>query len=195
MKQLYRPVGLQELKLILDTENRCFPPRLFFQPIFYPVLNEEYATEIAEKWNTKDENSGYCGFVTEFTVDPEYLEKFEVHTVGAFRHQELWVPAEELAEFNKHIQEPVKLVKGYYGAQFHTLNHSEQLLRLAEMKNHGSADYQMEVLKLWKEIHIHYFLWDKRDFTGIGLPEGERDSILLSIRTILKAADRWFLKA
>ena len=28
------------------------------QPIFYPVLNEAYATTIARDWNTKDPTSG-----------------------------------------------------------------------------------------------------------------------------------------
>ncbi|MBK5721430.1 hypothetical protein JGH11_11150 [Dysgonomonas sp. Marseille-P4677] len=61
---LYRPVGLKELQLIIDLDFKAFPPRLEWQPIFYPVLNQEYAEQIAEKWNTKDEFSGYCGIVT-----------------------------------------------------------------------------------------------------------------------------------
>lgn len=43
---LYRPVGEAELALIPESDFRKFPPRLSFQPIFYPVLNEEYATQI-----------------------------------------------------------------------------------------------------------------------------------------------------
>ena len=50
---LYRPVGTEELELIRKTEYCAFPPRLPEQPIFYPVLNEKYATEIASKWNLK----------------------------------------------------------------------------------------------------------------------------------------------
>jgi len=42
-RTLYRPVGPEELKLIAATSFREFPPRLPEQPIFYPVLNEEYA--------------------------------------------------------------------------------------------------------------------------------------------------------
>lgn len=34
---LYRPVGLEELKLIAASNFRAFPPRLPEQPIFYPV--------------------------------------------------------------------------------------------------------------------------------------------------------------
>ena len=58
---LYRPVGLQELKLIFESGMKAFPPRLPEQPIFYPVLNHQYAADIARDWNTKDANSGYTG--------------------------------------------------------------------------------------------------------------------------------------
>jgi hypothetical protein len=36
---LYRPVGIKELELIATAGWKRFPPRLFWQPIFYPVLN------------------------------------------------------------------------------------------------------------------------------------------------------------
>jgi hypothetical protein len=49
----YRPVGLEELRLIYEADMRAFPPRLPEQPIFYPVTNEEYARQIARYWNTK----------------------------------------------------------------------------------------------------------------------------------------------
>ena len=50
---LYRPVGPEELELIKQADWSAFPPRLPEQPIFYPVLNEEYATQIARAWNVK----------------------------------------------------------------------------------------------------------------------------------------------
>ena len=50
---LWRPVGPAELRLIVEADYRAFPPRLPEQPIFYPVLNEAYATQIARDWNTK----------------------------------------------------------------------------------------------------------------------------------------------
>ena len=40
---LFRPVGEAELRLITETNFRAFPPRLDWQPIFYPVLNQRYA--------------------------------------------------------------------------------------------------------------------------------------------------------
>jgi hypothetical protein len=100
---LYRPIGQKELDLIRERGNREFPPRLAFQPIFYPVLNEEYAIQIARDWNTKDEASGHVGYVTRFRVRVDYLCRHPVRTVGGAQHQEYWIPAEELPEFNRNI--------------------------------------------------------------------------------------------
>ena len=99
---LYRPVGTKELELIRDSGYTKYPPRLPEQPIFYPVLNEKYATEIASQWNVKY-NDDHRGYVTKFEIDDAYFSQFEIHVVGAAYHQELWVPAEELDNFNQHI--------------------------------------------------------------------------------------------
>lgn len=100
---LYRPVGQAEYDLIAATGFTAYPPRLPEQPIFYPVLNERYAREIAEKWNRRRADSQYTGYVTAFEIDDIYASRFPVQTVGDYYHQELWVPAEELEEFNRHI--------------------------------------------------------------------------------------------
>lgn len=115
---LYRPVGMYEMRLILDSDSREFPPRHAEQPFFYPVLTLEYATQIARDWNPKDDNSGYAGFVTEFDVDADYVSQFEVHTVGASIHRELWVPAAQLPEFNQHIRGPIRVIASYYGERY-----------------------------------------------------------------------------
>ena len=111
---LYRPVGPAELELIADSGWCAFPPRLPEQPIFYPVLNEEYAHQIARRWNARDQGAGY---VTRFAVDTEHLTRYPVQTVGSSMHQELWVPAEELAEFNRHIRGPIEVIAEYHGAE------------------------------------------------------------------------------
>lgn len=113
---LYRPVGLRELKLIAECGYRGYPPRLPEQPIFYPVLNFEYAEQIARDWNTKSDD--YAGFVTRFEVDDEYAARFPIQVVGGRSHEELWVPAEELSEFNEHIQGRIEVVASYYGERF-----------------------------------------------------------------------------
>jgi hypothetical protein len=116
---LYRPVGLKELELIAESGFKAFPPRLEIQPIFYPVLNFEYAVQIAREWNTTDPVSGFVGFVTEFAVEDKYVSKFEIQVVGSTRvHQELWVPAEELAEFNSHIVGLIKITASFVGPNY-----------------------------------------------------------------------------
>ena len=107
---LYRPVGQAELELIRASEFKAFPPRLSHQPIFYPVMNEDYAREIAEKWNTRDEQSGYVGYVTRFQVRAEFLKQFPVKQVGDIHHRELWIPAERLAELNQNIAGEIELI-------------------------------------------------------------------------------------
>jgi hypothetical protein len=115
---LYRPVGLAELRLIADSGFKAFPPRLTHQPIFYPVLNEAYAIQIAHDWNTNDPASGYAGFVTRFEVEDTYIGQFPVQTVGARTHQELWIPAEELTTFNAHIVGTIAVIDAFYGTEF-----------------------------------------------------------------------------
>lgn len=104
---LYRPVGPEELELIRLSDWAAFPPRLPGQPIFYPVTNEAYAIQIARDWNVRDSGSG---FVTEFAVDSDFLSRYEIQQVGGQLHKELWVPAEDLDEFNRHIVGPIKVI-------------------------------------------------------------------------------------
>jgi hypothetical protein len=104
---LYRPTGKKELKLIRRADWRAFPPRLPEQPIFYPVLDEEYAISIARDWNTRD---GGTGYVLRFEVDTGYLRQFPVQTVGAQIHREYWIPAERLEEFNRHIEGVIEVI-------------------------------------------------------------------------------------
>ncbi|QDE86161.1 hypothetical protein [Myxococcus xanthus] len=111
---LYRPVGLKEAELILDSGCSAFPPRLPDQPIFYPVMSAEYARQIARDWNTPDAGSGHAGFVTAFDVGTDYVSRFPVRTAGNSLHQELWVPAEELATFNQNIHGPVRFTEAWY---------------------------------------------------------------------------------
>jgi hypothetical protein len=115
---LYRPVGQTELDLIKETGNKKFPPRLEWQPIFYPVMNQVYAEQIALEWNTNDEFSGFVGHVTAFDLPEDYLAKFEVQNVGGKIHNELWVMAEQLEEFNSMIVGEIRLLKTFYGEKY-----------------------------------------------------------------------------
>lgn len=105
---LWRPVGQAELDLIAATDYRRFPPRLPEQSIFYPVCNEGYACEIAEKWNARDQG---VGCVTRFEVKSEFLASYETHVVGARHHEEYWIAADELDAFNDAIVGRIEVVR------------------------------------------------------------------------------------
>jgi hypothetical protein len=97
---LWRPVGPVELRLIAEAGYRAFPPRLPEQPIFYPVLNEGYAAQIARDWNVKADGAGY---VTRFEVRRDFIDRYPVQQAGGREHLEYWIPAEDLAAFNEAI--------------------------------------------------------------------------------------------
>ncbi len=109
---LYRPVGQHELDLIAASGWCRFPPRLPEQPIFYPVLTEAYATQIARDWNAKH-NDPAVGYVTRFDVRMSYLKDREVHVVGGSQHTEYWIPADELDEFNRNIVGFIEVIGEY----------------------------------------------------------------------------------
>ena len=104
---LWRPVGPKELLLIAKSSWMEFPKRLPEQPIFYPVCNEKYAREIASKWTRADAG---VAFILRFAVDAEFLSTYERHIVGAKEHEEYWIPAEDLEEFNDNISGDIELV-------------------------------------------------------------------------------------
>ena len=98
--ELWRPTGPEEIELVRASGSRRWPPRLPDQPIFYPVLNEDYATRIARDWNVKASGVGY---VTRFRVRTSFLDRYEVQQVGGETILEYWIPAEDLEELNDNI--------------------------------------------------------------------------------------------
>jgi hypothetical protein len=111
---LWRPVGPAELELLRAAGWRAWPPRLPDQPIFYPVLNEAYAIKIARDWNVPASGAGY---VTRFEVDAEFARRYPVQQAGGRSIRELWVPAEELAEFNTHMIGPIVVTHEFHGGR------------------------------------------------------------------------------
>jgi len=120
--------------LIIENDYKKFPPRLEWQPIFYPVLNEDYASEIAEKWNTRDKSGNYLGFVTQFEVLESEVTKYPAENVGAKNHNELWVPAEKLDEFNHAIVGEIDVVKVFVGVDYIQSEYNEIASLISELK-------------------------------------------------------------
>jgi hypothetical protein len=169
---------------------RAFPPRLPDQPIFYPVTNEGYATQIARDWNTKAGTK--AGFVTRFSVDDEYASKFERRVVGAKEHEELWVPAEELAEFNAHLEGRIEVTRAFFGDGYRghipdtfTLagrDAREQFVVLARTSSTGGADLIREIAANEPAVFLNCFLWEQADFSADGIEPAARDELLAKLR-------------
>jgi len=107
---LYRPTGPDELALLRENNYTAWPPRLPDQPIFYPVLNQQYAEQIAIEWNIRDSGSGY---VTRFEVEREFLKPYPRKIVGGTQHEELWIPAKDLEEMNRHLVGKIEVIKTF----------------------------------------------------------------------------------
>ncbi len=174
--KLFRPIGLQELALLWDSGMREFPPRLIQQPIFYPVVNLEYARQIARDWNTPDANSGFAGFVTRFDVSSTYLTKYELHTAGSSAHREYWIPAREMTAFNKAINGLISVEEAYFGREFSGYVPSEgnltghnavaQYTALSNLIDFG--DFSAEVSASRKAVYLNCRYWFDADLVVLG---------------------------
>ncbi|MEV0130152.1 hypothetical protein AB0H83_17045 [Dactylosporangium sp. NPDC050688] len=104
---LWRPVGPQELRLVEEAGWRRWPARLPDQPIFYPVLNEAYATQIAREWNVPASGVGH---VTRFRVETAFARRYPTRRAGGGHILELWIPAEDVDALNAHLVGTIELV-------------------------------------------------------------------------------------
>jgi hypothetical protein len=109
---LWRPVGPHELRLVEGSGWREWPPRLPDQPIFYPVLNEAYATQIAREWNVPASGAGH---VTRFRVETSFARRYPTRRAGGEHILELWIPAEDVADLNDHLVGTIELTGTYTG--------------------------------------------------------------------------------
>src|SRR5215469_369467 len=189
---LYRPVGLGEAVRILDAGSLGFPPRRPEQPIFYPVLNREYAEQIAERWNAPNASTGYAGFVTQFSLDRTYAAQFTPHIVGSAIHSEYWVPAEQLAEFNEHLVGSIVFVSAHYGEGYvgptprpmmlKGRAAREQLLQLERILEENAWDFGIEVRRQQLAVPLNFAYWVRTDLTTAGLTSARKVTTLQAVQ-------------
>jgi hypothetical protein len=186
---LFRPIGLHELALLWDSGMRAFPERLAHQPIFYPVVNLDYARQIARDWNTPDAISGFAGIVTKFEVSSSYLSKYELHTAGSTAHREYWIPAKELNYFNKAINGLISVEEAFFGPEFvgylagdsalTGLNSVEQFSVLSEMED--QANFIAEVSANRKAVFLNCLFWLNTDPSNLGCNLEQRESLITKL--------------
>jgi hypothetical protein len=174
--KLFRSIGVQELALLWETGMREFPPRLIQQPIFYPVVNLEYARQIARTWNAPDANSGFAGFVTQFDMSSTYLTKYELHTAGSDAHREYWIPVREMPSFNKAINGLISVEDAFFGPEFagdipddgglKGQNAVQQYATLANVIDFG--EFSSTVGANRKAIFLNCLYWFNADLRTLG---------------------------
>ena len=193
MTRLFRPLGLDELALIWDSGCREFPPRLPDQPIFYPVTSAEYVIQIARDWNTK--SSSYGGYVNSFDVDDAYLSKFDRHVVGSAVHQEYWIPAKELPNFNQAIRGWIEVDAAFFGAWFLGFipdeaglsgkNAEEQFVILARSRDSSPTAFSLEISVNRKAVYLNCLFWLEHDFTAYDIDQN------LKTATLAETIESW----
>jgi len=186
---LFRPVGMLELERIYEADMQAFPPRLVEQPIFYPVLNYGYAAQIARDWNTKSRS--FAGYVTQFEVEDSYISKFQSQNVGAREHEELWIPAEELLEFNAHIVGRIIVTGAYFGPNFEGYipklggfrgrKAAEQFLILSGSE---PLDLSLEIRTNNLAVFLNYPFWLQHDFAEFGITTEVKEKTLGKVQQI-----------
>lgn len=183
---------MEELRLVYEGGMKGFPPRKPEQPIFYPVLNLDYANEIAKKWNAKRESAS--GYVARFNLDDAYAGRFEPQKVGASHHIELWVPSDELSRFNEHILLPILIVSAHFGDNFtgHVLSQfglrgkdaTSQFIALARTLNYSVMDFRCEISANHVAIFLNYSFWVQATFSNDDITKADQERVLAAIRTI-----------
>lgn len=137
-------------------------------------------------WNTKAGTHG--GFVTRFVVDDVYVSRFERQVVGSREHEELWVPAEELAEFNSRIEGRIEVIGAHFGegyrgevpdaAGLRGRDAHEQFVVLAQTLAYSGFGVVLEMAVSHVAVFLNFVFWEREDFTADGFDRASRDEVL-----------------
>ena len=174
---LYQPTGKKELALVFQTNMCLWPPRLADQPIFYPVLNQPYAAQIARDWNTKFNT--FVGYVTRFEVDDAYAANFKVEKVGGREHLELWVPAESLAEFNQKLTSRIEVLEAFFGTRFDNRESVGLLSQLEQADEVNTLAARIEANA--EAVFLHYPYWKVETPEKFDLAQARKAALLEKI--------------
>ena len=187
--RLWRPTGLREMALVYESSLRAFPPRLPGQDIFYPVLDPGYADQIARDWNTKQDS--FAGYVLRFEVPDEFALQFGPHVVGAPEHQELWVPASQLSDFNRRIVGAIEVERAFFGKDFkghvptkfglQGVNALEQPKRMLATLDYSRFDFHMEISANAMTFFLNFPFWMASPASHLGLTDAEHQRFLQAI--------------
>ena len=193
--KLYRPVGLQELEKILNFGSEKFPDRQVWQPILYIVENYGYAEQISATWNLRDENSGFSGYIKEFTISDDYMKNYEIKQVGDRTHLEYWIPAKDMRKFNSSLTSKIKITNAFYGKKYKGLSFDgtvledkkpdKQISELTSLMENSYEKFEKTIGKYKIQIIPNLIYWMKM-FSDLADPDKEeKTKIIYEIEKIL----------
>ena len=193
--KLYRPVGLQELEKILNFGSEKFPDRQVWQPILYIVENYGYAGQISSTWNLKDENSGFSGYILEFTISDDYISNYEIKQVGDRTHLEYWIPAKDTKKFNNSLTSKIKIINAFYGEKYKGPVFNEtvlegrtpdkQISELTSLMENSYEKFEETVQKCKTQIIPNLIYWMRMVSDLAGPDKEEKKKIIYEIEKIL----------
>ncbi|MBI5359877.1 MAG: hypothetical protein HZA48_04760 [Planctomycetes bacterium] len=124
-----------------------------------------------------------------------YISRFERRVVGGREHEEFWIPADELNEFNSHIEGCIEVDAAYFGRGFAgeiptALNLKgkdaiKQFDCLRIIADYSGFDFWCETYLQKRVVYLHYPYWKEHDFSDIRITMEQKDSLLNMIE------DRW----
>src|SRR5262249_4213871 len=106
-------------------------------------------------------------------------------------HEELWVPAEELEDFNRHIQGPIRVIGAFFGDDFRGLvpeagalrrrNAREQLSVLAGQCFCSPEGLASEIRVNRDAVFLHFPFWQSLEASTLRL-QAPKDEVLAAAR-------------
>lgn len=97
---LYKSLSPVELAGVINNGWQSFAPLPIEQTIFAPKINLEHAQMLARQLEACLHTVGY---VVCFTIEADFLQRFQCQTIAYEEQREYRIPAEELALFNQHL--------------------------------------------------------------------------------------------
>jgi hypothetical protein len=190
--KLYVPVGLDALKSVYEENMRLFPPGAPIQPPLVPAVDSDRAAKVARTRFTVTDP--FAGYVTALEVDDVYGARFFHHPEGSGHNGELRIAADELAQFNSSIREPIAVTSGVFGPQFkgyvpELFNFAGrdalgQLTMLSNLLFYSRMDFIGEVHANNLAVFLHFPFWATCDLAETDISDDRRMSILSQISKI-----------
>jgi hypothetical protein len=121
-------------------------------------------------------------------VDDNYLSGFERHVVGSAAHEEYWIPAHQLPNFNRQIQGKIEVEAAFFGksfigfvpdkCNFEGKNAEEQFVVLAQSWGYSRMDFGLEISVNRKAVFLNCLYWIDHDFSAFNVTPALKHDVL-----------------